>query len=101
MDDESETEKLWKIRITVMEMCRARGYLVQDDEMNQSLNEFKKSFGDTPSHNKPGRNDLTIQVAHRDDPDDQMYIFFIEDAKIGVAIIKQYLQRLQNELVKR
>ena len=48
MDDEAETYKLWRIRKTVMQMCRDRGYLVTQDELDQTLDQFKEQFGDQP-----------------------------------------------------
>ena len=57
-------------------MCHDRGYLVTQHELDQSLEEFKEEFGDKPSMRKPGRQDLTILVAHNDDPTDQMFVFF-------------------------
>ena len=48
MDDEAETYKLWRIRKTVMQMCRDRGYLVTQDELDQTLDQFKEQFGDRP-----------------------------------------------------
>jgi hypothetical protein len=49
-------------------MCHDRGYLVTQDELDQTLEQFKEVFGDSPSERHPSRNDLTILVAHRDDP---------------------------------
>ena len=48
MDDEAETYKLWRIRKTVMQMCRDRGYLVTQYELDQTLDQFKEQFGDRP-----------------------------------------------------
>jgi DNA-directed RNA polymerase I, II, and III subunit RPABC1 len=48
MDDEAETSKLWRLRKTVMEMCHDRGYLVTQDELEQTLGQFKEQFGDKP-----------------------------------------------------
>ena len=50
MDDEAETYKLWRIRKTVMQMCRDRGYLVTQDELDQTLDQFKEQFGDRPRY---------------------------------------------------
>ena len=36
MDDETETYRLWRIRKTVMQMCHDRGYLVTQDELDQT-----------------------------------------------------------------
>lgn len=49
-------------------MCHDRGYLVTQEELDQTLDEFKEMFGDRPSERKPARSDLTILVAHNDDP---------------------------------
>lgn len=69
MDDEAETYKLWRIRKTVMQVClhqmhafqqknikfikfqqlaHDRGYLVTQDELDQTLEQFKELFGDKP-----------------------------------------------------
>jgi len=87
MDDEAETYKLWRIRKTVMALCHDRGYLVTQEELDQSLEQFKVQFGDKPSEKQPARSELIILVAHNDDPTDQMFVFFPDDAKIGMKII--------------
>ena len=48
MDDEVETYNLWRIRKTIMQMCHDRGYLVTQDELDQTLDGFKEQFGDRP-----------------------------------------------------
>nr|KAF6481564.1 RNA polymerase II, I and III subunit E [Molossus molossus] len=81
MDDEEETYRLWKIRKTIMQLCHDRGYLVTQDELDQTLEEFKAQFGDKPSEGRPRRTDLTVLVAHNDDPTDQMFVFFPDQLK--------------------
>lgn len=92
MDDEADTYKLWKIRKTIMQvcyieftrnfrfeinglsfsiqnqLCHDRGYLVTQDELDQTLEQFKEQFGDKPSERHPARSDLIVLVAHNDDP---------------------------------
>jgi len=97
MDDEQETYKLWRIRKTIMQLCHDRGYLVTQDELDQTLEQFKAQFGDKPSERRPSRNDLIVLVAHNDDPTDQMFIFFPEEPKVGIKTIKAYCQRMQEE----
>jgi len=101
MDDEAETYKLWKIRKTVMQLCHDRGYLVTQDELDQTVDQFKAQFGDKPSERRPSRNDLIVLVAHNDDPTDQMFIFFPEEPKVGIKTIKAYCQRMQEENITR
>lgn len=59
-----------------LQLCHDRGYLVTQDELDQTLEEFKVQFGDKPSEGRPRRTDLTVLVAHNDDPTDQMFVFF-------------------------
>uniref|UniRef100_A0AAY4EJ61 DNA-directed RNA polymerase II subunit E n=1 Tax=Denticeps clupeoides TaxID=299321 RepID=A0AAY4EJ61_9TELE len=68
MDDEEETYRLWKIRKTIMQLCHDRGYLVTQDELDQTLDEFKSQFGDKPS-------------------EDQMFVFFPDNMMFAVIII--------------
>ena len=42
MDDEQETYKMWRVRKTVMQLCHDRGYLVTQDELDQTLDQFKE-----------------------------------------------------------
>lgn len=74
MDDEAETYKLWRIRKTIMQLSHDRGYLVNkqnkhwkkhqqhalffffstiqvtQDELDQTLEQFKEQFGDKPRY---------------------------------------------------
>ncbi|XP_043910746.1 DNA-directed RNA polymerases I, II, and III subunit RPABC1 [Protopterus annectens] len=100
MDDEEETYRLWKIRKTIMQLCHDRGYLVTQDELDQTLDEFKSQFGDRPSEGRPRRSDLTVLVAHNDDPTDQMFVFFpgniYPQSLVDMApkyILEQFLQQ--------
>ena len=47
-DDDLEVYKLWRIRKTVMQLCHDRGYLVTQDELDQTEDQFKQQFGDKP-----------------------------------------------------
>jgi len=101
MDDEADTYKLWRIRKTIMQLCHDRGYLVTQEELDQTLDQFKVTFGDKPSERKPARTDLIVLVAHNDDPTDQMFVFFPDEPKIGIKTVKNYCQRMQEENISR
>ncbi|KAK8402435.1 hypothetical protein O3P69_000685 [Scylla paramamosain] len=101
MDDEAETYKLWRIRKTIMQLCHDRGYLVTQDELDQTLAQFKEQFGEKPSERQPARSDLIVLVAHNDDPTDQMFVFFPDEPKVGVRTIKTYCTRMQEENIQR
>jgi len=84
-----------------MQLCHDRGYLVTQDELDQTLDGFKAQFGDKPSERRPARSDLIVLVAHNDDPTDQMFVFFPEEPKVGIKTIKTYCQRMQEENIHR
>nr|XP_008509867.1 PREDICTED: DNA-directed RNA polymerases I, II, and III subunit RPABC1 [Equus przewalskii] len=71
------------------------------EQLDQTLEEFKAQFGDKPSEGRPRRTDLTVLVAHNDDPTDQMFVFFPEEPKVGIKTIKVYCQRMQEENITR
>ena len=52
-----------------MQMLRDRGYLVSNDKLNETLEEFQKEFGEGESVR---RDDLTIFVPKVEDPQDQV-----------------------------
>uniref|UniRef100_A0A8C9PF42 DNA-directed RNA polymerases I, II, and III subunit RPABC1 n=1 Tax=Spermophilus dauricus TaxID=99837 RepID=A0A8C9PF42_SPEDA len=93
------TVQCWNLSST--QLCHDRGYLVTQDELDQTLEEFKAQFGDKPSEGRPRRTDLTVLVAHNDDPTDQMFVFFPEEPKVGIKTIKVYCQRMQEENITR
>ncbi|CAF5072040.1 unnamed protein product [Rotaria sp. Silwood1] len=100
MDDETLIYNLWRIRRTVLQMCHDRGYLVSQDELDQTLDQFKDTFGDKPSENKPVRSHLNVLVAHNDDPTNTLVARFSDQEKIGVKEIKEYCKKMEDEHLK-
>lgn len=101
MDDEQETYNLWRVRRTVMQLCHDRGYLVTQDELDMTFDDFKSTFCSNANQRRPNRSDLIILVAHNDDPTDQLFVFFPEEPKVGIKTIKTYCQRMQQENITR
>jgi DNA-directed RNA polymerase I, II, and III subunit RPABC1 len=97
MDDETETMKLWQIRKTAMQLCRDRMYTVSNEEIEQTLEQFIAQFGSRPSQRKPAREQLSCLVAHQEDPSNLLVIFFADDPKVGVKVIRKYFDRMQND----
>ncbi|KAF6151070.1 hypothetical protein GIB67_042405 [Kingdonia uniflora] len=93
MTDE-EITKLYRIRKTVMQMLRDRGYIVADFEINMTRAEFLAKFGDNFK-----REDLVINKTKRKEPFDQIYVFFPEEEKVGVKTMKTYTNRMKTENV--
>ncbi|PKA55370.1 hypothetical protein AXF42_Ash004009 [Apostasia shenzhenica] len=95
MGDE-QTSRLYRIRRTVMEMLRDRGYLVVDFEIRMSKMEFIHKFGESVK-----REDLIINKAKKNNPSDQIYVFFPNDEKVGMKHIKKYVELMKSENVPR
>ena len=66
-------------------MCiRDSGYLIDQADIDLSEEDFKATQGEVPS-----REQLTILVQKRDDPTEQVYVFWPADPKVGVKPIKR------------
>ncbi|KAK4285399.1 hypothetical protein QN277_002099 [Acacia crassicarpa] len=93
---EVEFNRLYKIRKTVMQILRDRGYLVTDYEINMNKNEFRDKYSENMK-----REDLLINKAKKDNSSDQIFVFFPEESKVGVKTIKTYLNRMKSENVSK
>lgn len=101
MDDEQEIYKLWRIRKTILQLCNDRGYIVTTDELEQTLDQFKQTYGERPSQGEPSRSKLVVLVSHNDDSTDQMYVFFPDEDKVGVKTILTYIKKMEEEDITR
>ena len=75
---------LYRVRRTLHEMLKDRGYLIDQADIDLSEESFKEKHGEVPS-----REQLTILVQKRDDPTEQVYVFWPTDPKVGVKPIKR------------
>eukprot|EP00301_Raphidiophrys_heterophryoidea_P016808 c26467_g1_i1.p1 GENE.c26467_g1_i1~~c26467_g1_i1.p1 ORF type:complete len:220 (-),score=47.83 c26467_g1_i1:243-866(-) len=97
MDDAG---RLFRVRRTVLQMLRDRGYLVGERDIDMSIQDFKEIHTEAPSRER-----LTILVHKRDDPSDKLFVFFLEnddkDKKVGVQPVGTVLERMKTEQVNR
>ncbi|CAI8594746.1 unnamed protein product [Vicia faba] len=93
---EEEITHLYRIYKTVLQMLRDRNYVISETEVNMTRQEFTSTFGD---HMK--REDLVISRSYKNNPDDKIFVFFVNDAKIGVKTIRDIIQRMLTENVFR
>ncbi|CAA0826903.1 DNA-directed RNA polymerases II and IV subunit 5A [Striga hermonthica] len=93
---EEEITRLYRIRRTVMQMLRDRGYMVGDFEIEMTRYQFLQKFGDSFK-----RDDLFIMKGMRNNSSEQIYVFFPDDQKVGVKTMKTYTNRMKEEGVHR
>ncbi|KAM7275129.1 hypothetical protein ACFE04_016995 [Oxalis oulophora] len=91
---DEEIRKLCRVRKTLMQMLRDRGFLVQDSELNFTKEQFIEKFGENMK-----REDQIINKSKPNDESDQIYVFFPDREKVGVSDIKGYINRLRSEKV--
>lgn len=93
-DSAVEVYKLWRVRQTVLQLCHDRGYLITQDELDESYEAFR-------SKGMPSRSDMTILCAHHNNMDDKMFVFFPEEPKVGIKTVQTYLLEMEEKKVNR
>lgn len=89
-----EYTKFFRIRRTLYEMLRDRGYSVPDDEINMKFEQFVAKLGEGMK-----RDDFVIHKCKEKDPLDQIYVFFPEEPKVGVKSVTSYSNRMKEDKV--
>eukprot|EP01027_Heterolobosea_sp_BB2_P022871 GEZU01033746.1.p1 GENE.GEZU01033746.1~~GEZU01033746.1.p1 ORF type:complete len:217 (-),score=31.81 GEZU01033746.1:218-868(-) len=105
---ESERNRLWRVRRTVLQMLKDRGYIVVDKDLNMTVDEFGELFGEKgQGGNIHGvgqtinREAITILSQKQVDPAAQIFVFFPSEQKIGVQPIRRYHTRMKENGVFR
>ncbi|GAV91188.1 RNA_pol_Rpb5_C domain-containing protein/RNA_pol_Rpb5_N domain-containing protein [Cephalotus follicularis] len=93
---EEEIRRLYRIRKTVMQMLKDRDYLVGDFEISMTREQFMQKFGENMK-----REDLLINKSKRNDSNDQIFVLFPDEQKVGVKTMKTYTNRMKAENVFR
>lgn len=75
-----ESARLFRVYRTISSMLEKRGYMIPRTLREITPSSFKEHFGDA------SRESLTILVEKADDENNQLFVFFPEDEKVGVSI---------------
>mmetsp|Transcript_47235 Transcript_47235/g.78360 ORF Transcript_47235/g.78360 Transcript_47235/m.78360 type:complete len:214 (-) Transcript_47235:137-778(-) len=95
MNDE-ELSKFFKAWKTVNQMLRDRGYLIEDDDLNKSFDEFRSMYDEYGTRSR-----FKIYAVHQDDGNDNILIFFPEEEKLGVPTIKEVCKTMEDNEVSK
>jgi DNA-directed RNA polymerases I, II, and III subunit RPABC1 len=99
---EQEISRMFRIRRTILELLRDRGYIVLDNE--QDLEMTRDEFSQRFIAANGSRESLTMLKQKADDPNDQIYVFFPEEAKgksVGVKPITAKVDRMERDRIDR
>lgn len=100
--DKKETRTLFRIWRTLKQMCNDRGYMVLEEDVNITLEQWKEKFGDKPvTEGRPSRKELSFLVQHQEDESNRLYVFFPENDKVSQEDISSYFMKMQEGSVKR
>ncbi|GJD11410.1 DNA-directed RNA polymerases II and IV subunit 5A [Galdieria sulphuraria] len=94
---EQEVTKLFRIRKTILEMLRDRGYVVL--ETSSDLEMTREEFGSRLQQANYSRESLTLLKQHQHDPSDQIYVFFPAEERVSVKTLRDYFVRMDQERV--
>ena len=83
---ERDTVRLWRVHKTAHHMVHDRGYVVSQAELDLSLPEFVQTFGAGSAIADRGA--LNFVVQKKENPAEQLFVFFPEDAAVGVKTIR-------------
>eukprot|EP00038_Savillea_parva_P030302 m.76937 g.76937 ORF g.76937 m.76937 type:complete len:220 (+) comp9099_c0_seq1:104-763(+) len=95
-----ETFRLWRVRRTLMQMCRDRGYEVPEEDCTMSLEEFENRFApDSDEEGRaPNRGDLNTTLEHSEE-DGVLALFFPESKKVGIADVRTILENVKDDAI--
>ncbi|PFH53112.1 hypothetical protein AMATHDRAFT_138149 [Amanita thiersii Skay4041] len=98
MAEVDETAKLWKVNRTIHELVRDRGYLVSDEEINMDLHHFREHYA---THSVVDRGRMNFFTSSRNDPTDQIFVYFSEEKSVGVKTMRKMLGILDQHNIQR
>jgi len=91
-----EVQKLFQIHKTVIKMLLDRNYLVTQQEQELTKEEFRAKYQESPS-----RENLMLLKSKKDDPTDQIFVFFPDNDRVGVKDIRRFCVRMKEQGVQR
>eukprot|EP00042_Codosiga_hollandica_P009368 m.21730 g.21730 ORF g.21730 m.21730 type:complete len:237 (+) comp33101_c0_seq2:117-827(+) len=104
-EDAELVHRIWRVHRTYLKMLRDRGYLVGDEELSVSLEEFKTKYGDSPSAGTPSRSSFSRLFELAADPAIRLYLYYVDpdpkSSKIGIKEIRSFIEETKSRGCKR
>ncbi|KAI8911602.1 RNA polymerase, partial [Gorgonomyces haynaldii] len=83
--------RLWKVYKTVHEMVSDRGYLVSQNELELTLEDFVQQYS---KNGQIDKTQLTFLVQHNENHDEQLLVFFSDEDSVGIKPIKRIAENM-------
>ncbi|TRM64235.1 DNA-directed RNA polymerase RPB5 subunit [Schizophyllum amplum] len=99
-DNDDEVPRLWKVNRTIHELVKDRGFQVADYEVDMSLDSFKQTHA-PHGQRTVDRTSLNFFTHHRDDPTDQIFVFYSDEKSVGVKTMRKLLGILEEKGIHR
>jgi len=100
-----ETSRLWRVNRTVRQLCRDRGYLISDAEIEMTIEDFKASYAD-PLTGVVDRAKICFAADRRADDEaltentERIYIFYARDKSVGIKVMRDFIEVLDSQKIQ-
>ncbi|KAH8100906.1 DNA-directed RNA polymerase RPB5 subunit [Cristinia sonorae] len=99
MSEQDESAKLWRVNRTIHELVKDRGFQVSEEEINMDLATFRATY--MSSGGSMDRGQLNFFTNHKDNPQDQIFVFFSDEKSVGVKTMRKLLGILEEKSINR
>jgi len=97
-EEERNVARLWKVNRTIHELVSYRGFEVSEDELQMDLATFRDQYA---PNSVVERTRLNFFTNSRDDPEDQIFVFFSEEKNVSIKTMKKFIQILEDKKINR
>lgn len=95
-----EVARLWKVNRTIHELVKDRNFQVSDEEITMDLKKFEQVYA-SPGTGTVDRSQLNFFTSSKDDPSDQIFVFFTDEKSVGVKTMRKFLLILDEKSIQR
>lgn len=102
---QEEVNRYFRVRKTLTEMLRDRGYVVSPDDLEMTFAKFQDSFGRQLASIGQGEYAkdlpfLMLFAAKESNPNEKVLVFFPVEESLGVSILRGYHNEMHNQNVR-